>query len=1473
MQNVPHSVLGIDNFGNKQMMIPGGEYQFQGNEVFEMPVMKEGGIPQRYKTMGFSRVGQKKSGDGQHKWKVLAKKGDSYKVVQGGYRGMQDFKQHGSEDRKDRFWDRMGGRNSSKAKDPFSPLYWHKRFGTWEYGGPVEMQGGGWSSDQQASILQNTVQGTSTGTTSAHVPSKIPGQKFYNAKNFNERFRAARNAGMSEFEYKDKSYNTKLIPKEYSDEYLQSKKFLEDYIKNTPSSIDTSFMGKVDYDKYEKEYLKRFVPKSWTEAYDSVKNLPAYQSNGNDYIKLNDYLEKISEQEDLVKKNIETLSPDYYQYLDSAIKQEKLKSLNTPSYFSITTQKPKDMSEDGYWDPKQTKLFIEASPENYTTSVHELAHKANQPFLSRFSKNIPIPTPDMINQNRGAYGINSSESYDYLSNPTEVESRKMSALYAAKKKGIAVDENFVRNLRNNRKTLPYDIGQLLDLYGPNEETLLHYLTDGKYGKKEFAQGGMIKRADGSYSKRGLWDNIRANAGSGKQPTKEMLKQEKKIRGAEKKEYGGWLDQYQSGGVASIDSNTPTGVSVGTQPYQDWEHRPIPTSYISDKDRQIQALRMQQENTPAIGAQPTWQQKVHHTTGKIARAVAPGNYALIPEMLMYPANAVANLSQPSKYYEGKQGYAGFEGYNNMVNDISAVAPALKISKNLASKGVEQLYNNPAVRNVVDNVAYNVVDKISDIPANNKYLQPYYKRAAYNVMSGSGNATRDWKDIIKQTLRSGNYKGDRGLGMLSTSDKIRDLPKLYIYGDEKGFIKNKLKPIGIERYEKKYGPLNSYDLEMIKEPNYRGYTEEAVNEMLNKINGAIAEKGVYAKGVGEGSGALKHYSSADDIAGHMNYVYKDPTDKLRLRIQDIWKFDPDDYAKRWSSDVMNPKGGLKSRIQARLVEKAGKPFILSKDYPLELTASSEADIAEIAKEASIGKKYAEMFKGTSNKDIMDEFLKKYSTYKRYGGWLDQYQSGGQIRYTNSVNQPIAPTVSQNPTTPGKLDPQEQAAIQRRLYELQANQKMYQRPTDYRTPAEKQYYEQKRITELEREGLTPEGYPTGRTKVNRALDPVAGLIEKGIDASVVYDAGLLGAKGLRTLAKKVGSKISIPKGYTGPMMTDVVPFEPTYPTSPYRPPGGRTFPVLPARTPTGMPTLVDVPELTKEQQILKGHGLNYKNNTTTGINTGSNVTPLSEYQFYGNSPTGNITNNITSSSKPVSEINWGKWNKEIPDNKLLMDEYHTIEQTAKANGSWMKNPDGSAFQGTPEQFVQQNSQNFKNAFGKTKFVDKHGKPIILHHGHFTDKDFSSFVPSGISGISNSGYEGNYSFFTPHKSLAEDYAGIGQGLDNLKEDGYKSYIKSVYLNSENPLLDARTEFADINIPKSLREGKDAIVASLDPAKFSEVAVPYGNNVKSAIGNNGMFNMKNRNIYKTLLPLGIGAAALSQQDNKQYGGWLSKYK
>lgn len=98
-----------------------------------------GEIPERYKDMGFTKVGQKKkSTRPDKKWMVLARKGDKYKVVHGGYKGMQDYSQHHDDVRRKRFWNRMGGFDSDKANDPFSPLYWHKKFGTWDDGGEVE---------------------------------------------------------------------------------------------------------------------------------------------------------------------------------------------------------------------------------------------------------------------------------------------------------------------------------------------------------------------------------------------------------------------------------------------------------------------------------------------------------------------------------------------------------------------------------------------------------------------------------------------------------------------------------------------------------------------------------------------------------------------------------------------------------------------------------------------------------------------------------------------------------------------------------------------------------------------------------------------------------------------------------------------------------------------------------------------------------------------------------------------------------------------------------------------------------------------------------------------------------------------------------------------------------------------------------------------------------------------------------------
>ena len=69
----------------------------------------------------------------------------------------------------------------------------------------------------------------------------------------------------------------------------------------------------------------------------------------------------------------------------------------------------------------------------------------------------------------------------------------------------------------------------------------------------YAKGGMLKRADGSYSKRGLWDNIRDNKGSGKEPTEQMLAQERKINS---KEEGGPLDPLTNTGTKTLEDKKP-----------------------------------------------------------------------------------------------------------------------------------------------------------------------------------------------------------------------------------------------------------------------------------------------------------------------------------------------------------------------------------------------------------------------------------------------------------------------------------------------------------------------------------------------------------------------------------------------------------------------------------------------------------------------------------------------------------------------------------------------------------------------------------------------------------------------------------------------------------------------------------------------------------------------------------------------------
>ena len=79
---------------------------------------------------------------------------------------------------------------------------------------------------------------------------------------------------------------------------------------------------------------------------------------------------------------------------------------------------------------------------------------------------------------------------------------------------------------------------------------------------------LIKRADGSYSQRGLWDNIRAKAENNKKsgrkskkPTDEMLKQERKIK-ANSKMMGGVIGGAKAGPTFKVNNGLGTALAAG-----------------------------------------------------------------------------------------------------------------------------------------------------------------------------------------------------------------------------------------------------------------------------------------------------------------------------------------------------------------------------------------------------------------------------------------------------------------------------------------------------------------------------------------------------------------------------------------------------------------------------------------------------------------------------------------------------------------------------------------------------------------------------------------------------------------------------------------------------------------------------------------------------------------------------------------------
>jgi hypothetical protein len=312
--------------------------------------------------------------------------------------------------------------------------------------------------------------------------------------------------------------------------------------------------------------------------------------------------------------------------------------------------------------------------------------------------------------------------------------------------------------------------------------------------------------------------------------------------------------------------------------------------------------------------------------------------------------------------------------------------------------------------------------------------------------------------------------------------------------------------------------------------------------------------------------------------------------------------------------------------------------------------------------------------------------------------------------------------------------------------------------------------------------------------------------------------------------------------------------------------------------------------------------------------------------------------------SEIDWGKWNKEILDNPQLMKEYEAIEQTSKANGTWMKNADGSKFEGTPEQFIQMNSENFKKAYpnGINKVYRGVGPAnnnpdfskgyIEGDKAIFTaDKDLAQSYAWGkqkeniLTPFSSSTDSGIYELGFPkgdqinYNTMASDWTDINLAKASSKlnlemnleyqKKALQRFIKNyegsvdddLIIHTENRIKQLKDYIKNYdNIPTNHEElrkmrtvlgdtpSTDEIAAYLPNTNLNNITLQnvidgglgdvtivnnrVGNYLKSLRGNNGMFDMNNPNIFKTIVPgaLGLGAASQMQEEtSKEMGGML----
>ena len=240
--------------------------------------------------------------------------------------------------------------------------------------------------------------------------------------------------------------------------------------------------------------------------------------------------------------------------------------------------------------------------------------------------------------------------------------------------------------------------------------------------------------------------------------------------------------------------------------------------------------------------------------------------------------------------------------------------------------------------------------------------------------------------------------------------------------------------------------------------------------------------------------------------------------------------------------------------------------------------------------------------------------------------------------------------------------------------------------------------------------------------------------------------------------------------------------------------------------------------------------------------------------------------------SELDWSpkswfqkradkKWTKQDEDALIShLHEYLDIEKKAKQNGTWLKNKDGSTFDGDPRSWVQMQSDSFKKNYNDE----------ILTHGEDAINDlFGDFYGDGVG----AGIGDKVLWTSTNKLLGKTYgndvfslAALKNAKTNVVADAEgrpwsnvvqgKDTNNLVYPNLTNDNIVRINNVVDAGPNIKWSEIKDfrknETVPEYLSRKYTGDDVVIGQDVsrKSIVGNNGDFNPIDKNIYRALIPL-----------------------